>query len=45
MSDQEQSVLIDQLLSDVKWLKRENQVLSEQFFNFVEEEHVSYNSS
>ena len=42
MSDQEQSVLIDQLLSDVKRLKRENQVISDQFFNFVEEEQVSW---
>ena len=41
MADQKSTRLLDQLLNDVKRLKEENQVLSEQFYNFVHEEHVS----
>ena len=41
MADQKSSRLVEQLLDDVKRLKEENQVLSEQFYNFVHEEHVS----
>ena len=41
MADQKSTRLVEQLLDDVKRLKEENQVLSEQFYNFVHEEHVS----
>jgi len=40
MADQKSTRLLDQLLNDVKRLKEENQILSEQFYNFVHEEHV-----
>lgn len=41
MTDQKLSNQLGQLITDVERLKRENQVLKEQFYNFVTEEHVS----
>ena len=41
MTDQKLSYQLGQLITDVERLKKENQVLKEQFYNFVTEEHVS----